>query len=98
MAPPFLDRVKRQSQRRSSPTGSLQPGRRCVETSGDVIEEVFTKPKNNCRALSYNPQAFQIFMAVPAALCSKNHSSEFWLGFLWATFHASPFVCIHEIT
>jgi hypothetical protein len=30
------------SQRRSSALGLLQLGRKCVETSGDVIEEAFT--------------------------------------------------------
>jgi hypothetical protein len=33
------------------PHGYFQPSRRYVETSGDVIEDAFTKSKNNCRAL-----------------------------------------------
>ena len=55
------DRVKRQSQRRSSPTCSLHPGRRCVETSGDVIGfplnrfltnvELFLKRNRECAPL-----------------------------------------------
>ncbi len=32
------------------PHGLLQPGRRYVETSGDVIKGVPNKSKNNCRA------------------------------------------------
>ncbi len=31
----------------------LQPGRRCVETSGDVIGLAFTSPATICRALFY---------------------------------------------
>ena len=36
---------------KSSPTGTLQPGRRCVETSGDVTEEVIDSQRQSCRAL-----------------------------------------------
>jgi hypothetical protein len=35
------------------PHGLLQPGQRCVETSDDVIEEVFTSSATVCRALFY---------------------------------------------
>src|SRR5207248_1080248 len=45
------DRVKAMSQRRCSPT-DFQSGRRCVETSGDVIDQVCTSFRKNCRALS----------------------------------------------
>jgi hypothetical protein len=38
-------------QRKSSPTGFFQSGRRCVETSGDVIEGIFTNSTKICRAL-----------------------------------------------
>jgi hypothetical protein len=34
------------------PHGLLQPGRRCVETSGDVIENGFMPSGKICRALS----------------------------------------------
>src|SRR5947208_3721114 len=42
------------------PHGLLQPGRRCVETSDDVIEEAFTIIAAICRALFYARQAFMI--------------------------------------
>jgi hypothetical protein len=38
------------SQRRSSPTGFFRPGRRSVETSGDVIGFIMKPLPNECRA------------------------------------------------
>jgi len=46
------NRVKRRSAE-VQPHGLLQPGRRCVETSGDVIKSAFTASATICRALSY---------------------------------------------
>src|SRR5260370_40575333 len=39
------------------PHGLLQPGRRCVETSGEVIEQVPDRPQNHCRAFFTARQA-----------------------------------------
>jgi hypothetical protein len=36
---------------KDQPHGLLQPGRRCVETSGDVIELLIERLPNKCRAL-----------------------------------------------
>jgi hypothetical protein len=45
------------SQRRSSPTGSLQPGRRCVETSGDVIGLLLETAREAVKIYLQRPRA-----------------------------------------